>query len=210
MAASTWTLLSLAAVLNGCGHAHQTTQFAPLADAGLRAATVVLLTPEGSIGCTGVVAVESDLVLTAAHCIEEPSGLGDEMRMRLSDGEDVTGSVIALDRPRDVGILRLAAASRIAPLPLADASNIEPGDPVMFLGRPLEGRQVQQARVTRRAPCPGLPAVRDAIFSNYDASPGDSGAAVVIPGGIAGLVKGGEGCRIAVPSSYFQRALDDL
>jgi S1-C subfamily serine protease len=162
-------------------------------------ASVTVAAADGRPRCGGAVAVRSDLVVTAAHCLRELAP-GDAVVVGL-DGEDRPARLAAMDRETDVAVLLLDEPSEVRPLPLADSDLARPGEPVLFLGRPDFGRDVQEAEVERRAPCPDLAAVSDAVFATHRGVPGDSGAPLVGKGGIVALIHGGARCHIAIPSN---------
>jgi hypothetical protein len=179
----------------------------PVTAAALRAATVALLGRGGFLRCAGALVERPDLVVTAAHCVAR-NRTGQRLPVRLSDGARRRATLLVADPRVDLAVLLLPAPASAAALPVASSDDAVAGTPVLFLGRPLKRRSVQRGSIARRAPCRHLPAIRDAIFGRYRASPGDSGAAIVTSAGLVGIVHGGRGCRIAVPSSYLRGLLE--
>lgn len=76
---------------------------------GRVAPAVVALVERGRDGnfeetATGVLVSAGGLVLTAAHCLDEP---GDTVSMRLADGRLVEGRALGMDVARDFGLIQL-------------------------------------------------------------------------------------------------------
>jgi S1-C subfamily serine protease len=165
------------------------------------AAASVQLEP---VGCSGVLAVEPDLVLTARHCFDgEPRAVD----VRFADGQTRTGDVAGVDEVADQVVLRLREPVPIAPLALVRRPQI-PGTVLYFEGNPSRPR-FQSARLDRIGRCESLPRLENALFTSIDGIPGDSGAPLVDGlGRIVGLVHGGARCRIATPADTLGRLVD--
>lgn len=173
---------------------------AEAARARVRAATVTL--PRK--GCAGAVVHQDRLVITAAHCV--PRG-APSVRVRLPDQRAAAGSVLHLDRTRDVALLELDRASGAAPLELAsDAPSA--GEKVLFVGRIDRPSRVQTAAIQRIGRCPSLPGIEDAVFTSIQAKPGDSGSPVVDESlRVVGVIHGGSACHIVAPTASLAPAI---
>jgi S1-C subfamily serine protease len=194
-------LLTLAVSLStlGCAHlGHQ--DWAPQAERQLRDATVWILEGDYAV-CTGAVVVAPELVVTSAHCLPGEKALGTDVPIALSDGTRALARIAAVSADEDLGILRLPRPAEVSPLQVGASDAASGGVELLFLGMPLGDREVQRSRVVTRGRCPSYPAVTDAVFADYRGSPGDSGAPLLARDGVIGVVHGGQGCRIAIPSS---------
>jgi S1-C subfamily serine protease len=165
-------------------------------------ATVVL--PEKS--CAGSVAGDREHVVTAAHCVLDDAT---SVRVRFSEGTNVTSSIAHIDRDADIALLRLEAPAptTIEPLPL---SSVLPqrGSRVLFVGRTDRPSRTQVVRVERLGRCPSIPGQRQALFTSVQARPGDSGAPLLHPElGVVGVIHGGAACHIAAPTASLAKAL---
>lgn len=208
------TLLALALLAGGCTHhraARTQMGAAPPLDgqgaARLVEATVAILSDGGQLRCTGSIAARGDLIVSAAHCFGRAAKLDSESLVRLSTGEELRARIVDIDHDTDVAVLQMPAMGELRPLPVADSDPVDTGEELLFLGRPGPDRQVFQAKVEKRAPCPDLAAVPRAVFATHDGKPGDSGAPLLSSDGIIAIVHGGTRCEIAIPSAHIGAAL---
>ncbi|MEZ4220958.1 MAG: serine protease [Polyangiaceae bacterium] len=153
--------------------------------------------------CTGVLVGSPRVVATAAHCVA-----GRTAAVELSDGTKTHARVAHLDEDQDVALLVLDVASSVKPLGLS-ARMPKQGESLLFLGRP-DRASPRDTAVEKLAPCPSLPKLRRAAFTDLLAVPGDSGAPLVdAQGNVVALVHSGARCHIAVPArplfAAFQR-----
>jgi S1-C subfamily serine protease len=164
----------------------------------LHAAAVVVETT----GCSGAVAEDPQIVVTAKHCVD-----GDRLRVRLSTGALRTAWVVGVSAASDQAVLFLEEPAGVAPLPIVRRRQI-PGTLLFFEGNPSHPR-FQSARLDRIGRCPSLPDLPDALFTSIDGVPGDSGAPLVDGAArIVGLVHGGARCHIATPGPSLARLVD--
>ena len=123
------------------GNTAESTPFSDSPDA-IQAASgsVVLLNcydKKGELFCTGsaFAAFEDGVFVTNYHVIS------DEVYSVVAYTEDgmmfALDSVIAYDETKDVAILKTAAKTNIAPLPLGDSESLEKGEKVVAIGSPL-------------------------------------------------------------------------
>ncbi len=81
---------------------------------------------------SGVVLSSDGLILTAAHVVAS----ADEIRVRLDDGRIYFARVVGIDRPTDVGLLKIDAKD-LVPAPIGDSATLSPGDWVAAIGAPF-------------------------------------------------------------------------
>ncbi|MBB3176795.1 trypsin-like peptidase domain-containing protein [Variovorax sp. Sphag1AA] len=81
---------------------------------------------------SGVTLSSDGLILTAAHVVANV----DEIRVRLDDGRIYFAHVVGIDRPTDVGLLKIDAKG-LTPAPIGDSSTLSPGDWVAAIGAPF-------------------------------------------------------------------------
>jgi S1-C subfamily serine protease len=166
----------------------------------LEQATVRLAT-----GCTGAVAELSQLVVTAGHCVTDRRSV----TVRLADGEERTGWVVATDEASDQAVLFLEEPTGVMPLRIVRRRQI-PGTVLYFGGHP-DRWALQSARIDRVGVCPSLPRLPNALFTTIHGRPGDSGAPLVNGAGdIVGLVHGGAQCEIATPANTLRMLIDEV
>lgn len=195
------TVLPVLGLVVAC--AVQAASVAPAPPAVRRAlhAASVQLEP---VGCTGVLAEARDIVLTALHCIDDPTG---PVGVRFTTGWTRTARVAATDPVADQAVLVLDAPVPIEPLLVVHRRQI-PGTVLYFEGNPKEPR-FQGARLDRIGRCESLPRLPNALFTGIEGRPGDSGAPLVdVAARVVGLVHGGARCHIATPADSLVRLLE--
>jgi len=155
-------------------------------------------------GCAGVLAESRQLVLTARHCV---TGEGRAVQVRLSTGVSRTAWIVAIDEAADQAALFLEDPVPIEPLVLARRRQI-PGTVLYFEGHPSRPR-FQTARLERIARCSSLPDLPNALFTDIQGRPGDSGAPLIDSAArVVGLVHGGAHCHIATPADALGRLVE--
>lgn len=156
-------------------------------------------------GCSGVIAEDRQLILTAYHCVRDDRSV----EARLSNGEERTAWVVATNEASDQAVLFLEEPAPIAPLPVVHRRQI-PGTILYFEGHPARPR-FQEVRLDRVGRCSSLPALPNALFTDLDGTPGDSGAPVVDAAArVVGLVHGGAKCQIATPADALLPLIDEI
>ena len=147
--------------------------------------------------------VAPDLVATNAHvlCHDRAS-----LQATLHDGRRLPASVAASDDWLDVALLRVPGAG-IRPLPLGDATRLEPGDAVLFIGSPL-GMDFSVSRAIVSHPRRNVYGI---AFVQFDANvnPGNSGGPLLDTEGRAvGIVSmmllDSRGLAFALPVNYLR------
>ena len=166
----------------------------------LHAASVQIDPP----GCSGVLAENDQIVVTARHCIDP--GV-EKLRVRFTNGATRAGWVVATDDAADQAVLFLDDPVHIEPLPIVRRRAI-PGTVLYFEGNPSRPR-FQSARLDKIGRCPSLPELPNALFTSIAGVPGDSGAPLVdVVAEVVGLVHGGARCHIATPADTLARLVD--
>ena len=99
--------------------------------AGLESGLVQVITPDAS--GSGFAISNDGLILTNAHVVEDH----EFVTVRSVRGWSYAGVVRGKDDDLDLAVVKIAALGEIQAMPLADASKIRPGDPVIALGFPL-------------------------------------------------------------------------
>jgi S1-C subfamily serine protease len=126
--------------------------------------------------------VAEDLVVTNAHVVAGE----DETQVELADGSTLGADVVAFDPARDLAVLRVRGGS-VPGLPLGDATV---GDTGGVFGHPGGGPlEISPFRVGDRITAVGrdiystASTSRSVLVLASDLAPGDSGSALVDPGG---------------------------
>jgi len=157
-------------------------------------------------GCSGVLAENRQIVVTALHCIK--NGV-EHVPLAFMDGEHRRGWVVATDDVADQAVLFLEDPVDIAPLAIVRRRQI-PGTVLYFEGNPGTPR-FQSARLDKIGRCPSLPGLANALFTSINGVPGDSGAPLVdVAAEVVGLVHGGARCHIATPADTLARLVDQV
>lgn len=149
--------------------------------------------------CAGVLLESAAVVLTAAHCLKLDEA---QVPVTFLDGQRLEGTLAAIDPQADLALLRLPHSPvGLRGLPLS-GSLPAAGSAAYFAGRLDGGAVVQRIEIVRRARCPSLPGVPEALFTSLRGVPGDSGAPVVNEQlHVVGIVHGGARCSIAAPTA---------
>jgi serine protease Do len=167
--------------------------------AALATPSTVVLRSGGSLGSGFFVA--EDLVLTNAHVVSSELDL---VEIVFSDGRQIDGRAVERNEELDLALIRAPGASA-DPLPLGDATALDTGDRVIFVGTP-EGLDftVHEGIVSHT-----LRQVLGVAYFQIDANvnPGNSGGPVLdtsgrVVGVITAKVDGAEGLGLAVPINY--------
>ena len=190
------------------GNTAESTPFSDSPDA-IQAASgsVVLLNcydKKGELFCTGsaFAAFEDGVFVTNYHVIS------DEVYSVVAYTEDgmmfALDSVIAYDETKDVAILKTAAKTNIAPLPLGDSESLEKGEKVVAIGSPLGFMNTVSNGVF--SAYNQLPNMVEIQFSASISSGSSGGALFNDSGDVIGITYAsytdGQNLNVAVPISY--------
>jgi putative serine protease PepD len=105
----------------------------PVAAAAAAIAPAVVQIETGSGLGSGVIYSEDGLILTAAHVV----GNGDEVRVRLSDGTTVDGTVLGADGDTDVAMVQIDGGTLPAVATLATGVELVVGQLAVAVGSPF-------------------------------------------------------------------------
>lgn len=146
-----------------------------LAATGLARATaaVVAVTVRGEIVGSGVI-VADGYVLTAAHVADDVASYAPRV---LRGGAEVPYTLVAIDRTRDLALLKLDTGG-IQPVEFAYAGSLSQGEDVIALGFPIGLKSVSFTKGVVSSPAQDL---GGQTFIQTDAAinPGNSGGALV-------------------------------
>ncbi len=155
----------------------------PVADDPLVAAVRV-----EAFGCrsTAVVGggsfVGAERILTVAHVVAG----ADRVEVLLADGTRVEADVVAIDGPRDLAVLH--AEVEVPPLALGSANRGEQGEFVTFRNGSSAEMELRVQRVLELHDGEGIYEARQGYELAASVLEGDSGAAMVVRGRIAGVI----------------------
>lgn len=167
-------------------------------ESALREATLAFVPAR----CAGVVVGDGTHALTAAHCLEPGEHA---LELELYDGRRISGLVGAIDRSRDLVLLKLDRPAPVRPLAVAPELPV-PGAALLFVGANAFAHPLQHVALERIGRCPSLPLAPGVLFTTLEGQPGDSGAPVVDEQlRVVGLVHGGAACHIAAPVAAFAK-----
>jgi serine protease Do len=196
---SVGTVLQPAAVPTPVSGGRPVRALSPREIAALATPSTVVLRNGGSLGSGFFVA--EDLVLTNAHVVSSELDL---VEIVFSDGREIEGRAVERNEELDLALVRAPGASA-DPLPLGDATALDTGDRVVFVGTP-EGLDftVHEGIVSHT-----MRQVLGVAYFQIDANvnPGNSGGPVLdtsgrVVGVITAKVDGAEGLGLAVPINY--------
>lgn len=170
---------------------------------------------ESSLG-SGVIVRSEGIVITNNHVIKK----ADQIRVVLSDRQELAAKVILADEKTDLAVLRLEGVKSPLPyLALKDSDSLEVGDLVLAIGNPFGvGQTVTGGIVSALARAAG--GVSDfSFFIQTDAAinPGNSGGALItMDGRLVGINTaiysrsgGSQGIGFAIPANMVARILDN-
>jgi S1-C subfamily serine protease len=180
----------------------------------------------GGVG-SGFVLNGDGEIATNAHVVT--TGEGDAIRrakqvyVEFADGNTVEAKILGADPNADVALLKIEPEGlKLRPLPLADDTSFEVGEPVAAIGSPFGERQSLSvgviSAVDRSIESLTSFRISGAIQTDAAINPGNSGGPLVNSGGkVIGINQqikttsgGGEGVGFAVPVDAVKRSLDML
>jgi S1-C subfamily serine protease len=180
----------------------------------------------GGVGSGFVLNGEGEIA-TNAHVVT--SGEGDaikrarEVYVEFADGNTVEAEIIGADPNADVALLKIDPKGlKLRPLPLAEDTHYEVGEPVAAIGSPFGERQSLSvgviSAIDRSIESLTSFRISGAIQTDAAINPGNSGGPLVNSDGrVIGINQqikttsgGGEGVGFAVPVDAVKRSLDML
>jgi serine protease Do len=165
---------------------------------------------------SGVIVSPDGIVVTNDHVIAG----AEEIDVILPDGKETKAEVVGSDPKTDIGIIKLAGASNLPVLKLADSSRVEVGEFVLAVGNPFGLRQTVTFGIvsgTGRGGL-GIEEIEDFIQTDASINPGNSGGALVnLNGDLIGINTaivsrggGNQGIGFAVPSNMARHVMDQI
>lgn len=171
-------------------------------------ASTVMVNARRRIPATGI-AYAADLILTANHVVEREEGI----TVTLSDGSEVTATVVGRDHGTDLALLRL---ERPLAQPAEAAQEAKVGQLVLALGRPSDAGLEASLGVVSAVGGPVHTrhgAIEKYIRTDTTPFPGFSGGPLVdAEGRVVGLNTSGfgHGAAITIPAELAWKVADQL
>ena len=168
---------------------------------------------------SGVIVSSDGYVVTNSHVIGENLRSLPEVTVALADKREVRGTIIGLDPPTDIALLKIDVKG-LAVVPWGDSSKLQVGEWVLAIGSPFQLSQTVTAGIisaTGRANI-GFSEYEDFIQTDAAINPGNSGGALVntrgelvgINTGIFSQSGGYQGIGFAVPSNLAHSVVNSL
>jgi serine protease Do len=163
---------------------------------------------------SGVVVSRDGYILTNNHVVEE----AEEVKVKFSDGRELSAKVIGRDPGTDVAIIKVAATD-LDPATIADSDRLEVGDIVFAVGNPFGiGQTVTMGIISATSRATMNLAYEDFIQTDAAINPGNSGGALVdadgrligINSAILSRSGGNVGIGFAIPSNLAKDVLQSL
>jgi S1-C subfamily serine protease len=174
--------------------------------------------PEQGAGSGFVLDLQGNIV-TNEHVVDGTS----QLKVTFSDGTSAPAKIIGQDPGDDLAIVKVdLSADRLHPLPLADSSQVQVGQPAIAIGNPFNLHNTVTSGIVSalgrtRSSLNGR-AIPDMIQTDAPANPGNSGGPLLdSQGNVIGVmtqiespVRGSVGVGFAVPSNTVSRQLAKL
>ena len=154
-------------------------------------------------------------ILTNAHVVEG----ADEIKVELADEREVSATVVGIDLPTDLAVLKVDAEG-LTPVELGDSDTLEVGDFVLAIGNPFGLPQTVSAGIVSAKGRANMGIVDYESFIQTDAAvnPGNSGGPLIDLDGrvvgvntaIASRTGGSDGIAFAIPVSMAKDIIDQL
>ncbi len=168
---------------------------------------------------SGVIVSSDGYVVTNSHVIGENLRSLPEVTVALSDKREVRGTIIGLDPPTDIALLKIDV-NGLPVVPWGDSSTLQVGEWVLAIGSPFQLSQTVTAGIisaTGRANI-GFTDYEDFIQTDAAINPGNSGGALInsrgeligINTGIFSQSGGYQGIGFAVPSNLARSVVTSL
>jgi Do/DeqQ family serine protease len=168
---------------------------------------------------SGVIVSSDGYVVTNSHVIGENLRSLPEVTVALADKREVRGTIIGLDPPTDIALLKVDLKG-LPVIAWGDSSKLQVGEWVLAIGSPFQLSQTVTAGIisaTGRANI-GFSEYEDFIQTDAAINPGNSGGALVntrgelvgINTGIFSQSGGYQGIGFAVPSNLAHSVVNSL
>jgi Do/DeqQ family serine protease len=168
---------------------------------------------------SGVIVSSDGYVVTNSHVIGENLRALPEVTVALADKREVRGTIIGLDPPTDIALLKIDLKG-LPVIPWGDSSKLQVGEWVLAIGSPFQLSQTVTAGIisaTGRANI-GFSEYEDFIQTDAAINPGNSGGALIntrgeligINTGIFSQSGGYQGIGFAVPSNLAHSVVNSL
>jgi S1-C subfamily serine protease len=173
----------------------------------------------------GVVYNAKGDILTDEHVVNRATSV----KVNFQDGKSYPATVVGTDPSTDVGVIHVnAPASELHPIPLADSSSAQVGDPVVAIGSPFSLPETTTTGIVsqtgRSITAPNNYTIPNAIQTDAAINPGNSGGPLLDAGAhVLGLndqietnnqTAGGQGSSsgvgFAIPSNTVARIANAL
>ncbi len=132
---------------------------------------------------SGVIFSEDGYIVTNLHIIS-----GDEIYIKLGDGNNFPASIIGVDQNTDIAILKIIPDEKLKPINFADSDELKIGDEVLAIGNPYGiGISVSKGIISATGRDYGNPYLQ-LIQTDAAINPGNSGGALInINGNLVGI-----------------------
>ena len=168
---------------------------------------------------SGVIVSADGYVVTNSHVIGQNLRSLPEVTVALADKREVRGTIIGLDPPTDIALLKIDVKG-LPVVPWGDSSKLQVGEWVLAIGSPFQLSQTVTAGIisaTGRANI-GFSEYEDFIQTDAAINPGNSGGALIntrgeligINTGIFSQSGGYQGIGFAVPSNLAHSIANSL
>jgi len=168
---------------------------------------------------SGVIVSADGYVITNSHVIGQNLRSLPEVTVALVDKREVRGTIIGLDPPTDIALLKIDVKG-LPVVPWGDSSKLQVGEWVLAIGSPFQLSQTVTAGIisaTGRANI-GFSEYEDFIQTDAAINPGNSGGALIntrgeligINTGIFSQSGGYQGIGFAVPSNLAHSIANSL
>jgi S1-C subfamily serine protease len=166
---------------------------------------------------SGTVVDKAGLIVTASHIAIDPKY---RARVRMMDGSVIEGTVVDVDRDRELALIKVPPNRGLVPARFADSSSLEKGDHAIAIGSPdntdgvVSLGVVEDPRYSKPIAYNGYTIV-DPVILSMKVDFGNSGGPVVnehgeLIGMIAGVDLYKPAIAFAVPSNVIVNYLDDI
>jgi serine protease Do len=161
---------------------------------------------------SGFVMSRDGYILTNNHVVEG----ADEIKVKLSDGKELTGKVVGRDPKTDIAVVKIDGPADLHPLTLGDSDKLKVGDWVMAVGSPFGLEQTVTAGiVSAKGRVIGSGPYDDFIQTDASINPGNSGGPLVnMQGEVVGIntaiIASGQGIGFAIPIAMAKEIAPQL